>query len=721
MTVIRIALPVPLRSQFDYRYDDANDIAVGMRVEVPFGRQTMMGIVEALNVKTTLGPEQLKPVCKVLDEKPIFSVDVFKWLRWCSQYYHHPFGDVLQAALPVKLRQGKANNFALPSKWRLTEAGLATDLDTITQKAPKQATVLTALLAGEPIPPGHSAPSKALEKKLWIESYTPQLPELNDITHCIEEHAPLRPSQQQAVAIAAISAQSHYQSWLLEGITGSGKTEVYMQTITPFLKAGKQILILVPEIGLTPQTVQRFERRFGVSVGALHSGLNDEERFSVWYQAKYGHIAIVIGTRSAVFTDFKNLGIIIIDEEHDNSFKQQDGFRYHARDIAAVRAKQLNIPLVLGSATPSLESLFNVQQGKFNHLTLSQRAGNAQTAPMELVDIRHQDMTFGLSPYVLNAMEATLSRGEQVMVFMNRRGFAPAVICHDCGHNEICHGCDRPLTIHLAKRQMHCHHCETVEPLAQSCSQCGSHNLHYQGVGTEQLEAGLQSRFPHYSSTRIDSDSVRGKHKLNQTLDAIKQGKHQLLIGTQILAKGHHFPDVTLVVIVDVDSALFSADFRAYEQLSQLIVQVSGRAGRAQKPGRVMIQTHQPGHPLLQDLVNNGYQDAAQLLLQERVSNRLPPHSFQVLFRAEHKDPMACLDFLTGIKTIMSSSPCTMLGPVPCLIEKRQLRFRFQLIIQHQDRSVLHQWLSHCLPNIEALPSAPKVRWHLDVDPHDFN
>lgn len=721
MKVIKVAIPIPKRSLFDYLVNTEEVPVIGARVEVPFGRQRLIGVVCSVDTKSDFALSQLKYISRIIDQHSIFSPQLLTWLQWSAKYYHHSVGDVFHSALPVKLRQGAENKLRVHKTWQLTKAGEQFDITTIKSNAHKQKVIMQALQGSQKLPPGATTVLKSLQQKALVEQVEQPLLDLQQLSQQLDEKDTLTPTIEQALAISAITHKQDFQCWLLDGITGSGKTEVYLQAITPVLKQAKQVLILVPEIGLTPQTVARFEKRFGVPVGALHSGLNDEQRFEVWYKAKYGHLAIVIGTRSAVFTDFKSLGMIIIDEEHDGSFKQQDSFRYHARDIATVRARSLKIPLVLGSATPSLESLYNARLGKFKTLNLTQRAGNANTAPVQVVDLRAQQLKFGLSESVLSDMSEQLVAGNQVMVFINRRGFAPYIVCHDCGHSEVCDGCERPLTVHLKKQQMHCHQCDIVYPLVRKCRKCGSHNIHYQGVGTEKLEQGLQTYFPDYSCTRIDSDSVRGKNKLNQTLSDIRTNKHQILVGTQILAKGHHFPNVTLVVIVDVDSALFSADYRAYEQLSQLIVQVSGRAGRAQKRGKVLLQTHQPGHGLLQDLINNGYQQSALSLLQERHASQLPPHSFQAVIKAEHKDNTKCIEFLTAAGSAFSSCGTKALGPLPCLVEKRQLRYRFMLLLQSNNRSELHKSIANGMNMVDSLPHCSSVKWHLDIDPYDFN
>ena len=486
--------------------------------------------------------------------------------------------------------------------------------------------------------------------------------------------------------------------------------------------AGKQVLILVPEIGLTPQTVQRFERRFGVPVALLHSNVNDGERLRIWQQAQRGEVAIVIGTRSAVFTHFAKLGMIIVDEEHDLSYKQQEGLRYHARDLAVVRAKQDNIPLVLGTATPSLESLNNALNKRYQYHQLTARAEFGLSTSQHLLDLRNQATSCGLAHSLLHKVKQHLAAGNQVLIFANRRGYAPALICHQCGHVNQCTSCDRPFTWHRSSNSLQCHHCGSARSKPNSCSQCGSTKLLSEGIGTEQLEMGLKQLFPDYSVARVDSDTIRGKGRLEQLIEEINQLKYQLLIGTQILSKGHHFPNVTLVLIMDVDAALYSADFRAAEHLAQLITQLSGRAGRANKAGEMWLQTHEPGHPLLQDLLNNGYQHFARYALLERKHAALPPSYHQALFRAEANQAGMAFDFLNQVGQHLSvQKEVNLVGPLPALMEKRQGRYRFQLLLQSQNRMAIQQLLNATIPALEELPLAKKVRWSLDVDPQDFS
>ena len=724
MTLIDVAVPVPLRQTFTYTHTEP--IEAGVRVTVPFGNRALVGIVVG-KVDAAEYSDKVKPVSAVLDSTPVISGALMAACRWLWQYYHHSPGEVLHTALPVRLRKGEAATFAPETWYTPTTDGAQTDPATLS-RAPKQMACLETLQAESMnesmLKESYSAAIiKSLTDKGLIESYEdePQPSERSWLAHWEVAAKPV-PDPQQAVAIAAINQQAgKFAPFLLEGVTGSGKTEVYLQAIEPVLQAGKQVLILVPEIGLTPQTVARFARRFNCEVGVLHSQITDKARLNVWLKARTGQTGIIIGTRSAIFTPLKYPGMIIVDEEHDESFKQQDGLRYHARDLATMRARLEQVPLVLGTATPSLETLNNALNKRYQHLQLTQRAAGATATRQYVLDVKDQPMRFGLAEGTLTLMRQHIDQGNQILVFVNRRGYAPALICHHCGHTETCHSCERPFTVHKAHRRLQCHHCAATRPMPFSCEQCGSKELVTAGVGTEQLEQGLSQLFPDAAQVRIDSDSVRGKDKLQSTLDAINQRQYQILVGTQILSKGHHFPHVTLVVVLDSDGALFSADFRAAEKLAQLVTQLAGRAGRASKPGEMWLQTHNPDHPLLQDLIHNGYGHFARHALMERQMAQLPPFAAQIVVRAEAFDGQQAFDFLIQAGGILQAHQVNLIGPLPSLIEKRQGRFRFMLLLQSAQRKQIHEALRLALPGITALPLATKVRWSVDVDPTDFS
>lgn len=496
--------------------------------------------------------------------------------------------------------------------------------------------------------------------------------------------------------------------------------------IKPILERGQQALVLVPEIGLTPQTINRFRKRFNVPIEVIHSGLNDTERLNAWLSARDKVAGIVIGTRSALLTPFADLGIIIVDEEHDTSYKQQDSLRYHARDVAVMRANKEQIPIILGSATPSIETLQNALAGKYHHLILSQRAGLAVPTTNKVIDVKGQFLEAGLSAPLIAELRRHLEADNQVMLFLNRRGFSPALMCHECGWTAECHRCDAYYTYHQSSNEIRCHHCGSQRPIVHQCEGCGSHQLVTVGVGTEQLEAQLESLFPEYNTIRIDRDSTRRKGSLEAALNAIKNNEYQILIGTQMLAKGHHFPNVTLVALLDVDGSLYSSDFRASERLAQLFIQVAGRAGRASKPGEVLLQTHHPEHPLLQSLLHKDYRHFAETVIEERKLAQLPPFSFLTLVRAEANNSNDVETFLRQVRYSLEAHPlfdnaCMVLGPTPAPIAKRAGKARWQLMLQVPSRPQMQKIITAAKPVIAQLPLAKKVRWSLDIEPQDLS
>ncbi|MEL7293066.1 MAG: primosomal protein N' [Pseudomonadota bacterium] len=730
-TIARVALPVPLDKQFDYLVPSHLFPIIGGRVSVPFGRQTLVGVVTALTHESQFDQSKLKPIQQVLDNQPVWPQQLYQLLQWCSLYYQYPLGDTLFNAMPSALRKGKPADFATLVSWRLTRQGR----DQLMQgfgRAVKQAKVMHMLEGG---PVAHqamidqeisSSVLKTLVEKGWIESVENK-PELGQWPRDIEA-AVDKPklNAEQAVAIATVNSNDGFACYLLEGVTGSGKTEVYLNLIKPVLEKGEQALVLVPEIGLTPQTINRFKKRFNVPVEVIHSGLNDTERLNAWLSARDKAAGIVIGTRSALLTPFAKLGIIIVDEEHDASYKQQDSLRYHARDVAVMRASKEQIPIVLGSATPALETLYNALAGKYHHLVLSARAGNATTTTNKVLDVKGLYLESGLSAPLIAEMRKHLNAGNQVMLFLNRRGFSPALMCHDCGWIAECKRCDAYYTYHQHSNEIRCHHCGSQQPIIHQCQGCGSTHLVTVGVGTEQLETQLAELFPDYRTIRVDRDSTRRKGSLESALESIRRGEYQILIGTQMLAKGHHFPDVTLVALLDVDGSLYSSDFRASERLAQLFIQVAGRAGRASKPGEVILQTHHPEHSLLQALLNKSYRYFAETALQERKVAQLPPFSFLTLFRAEANQSELVEAFLRQVRHTLESHPlfeqgCQVLGPTPAPLAKRAGKFRWQLLLQTESRPVMQKLLTSAKPAIALLPHAKKVRWTLDIEPQDLS
>ncbi|AKJ43503.1 primosomal protein N' [Pragia fontium] len=728
MSVVNVALPVPLDRCFDYLLPEGEQAVVGARVSVPFGKRQAIGIIVGTSEQSDFPLSQLKKINTLLDRESLFTLSLWKTLLWAASYYQFPLGEVLFHALPVLLRQGKPAQEPPIWQWHITDEGKTADLSVL-KRAPKQQQALAALRQTNIYRYQinelelNEAAFQALKTK-GLAELQPQYPSpiVWQESFAINGER-LKLNTEQATAIGAIrSDDQKFGVWLLEGITGSGKTEVYLSVLENILSEGRQALVLVPEIGLTPQTIARFRERFNAPVDVVHSGLNDSERLAVWLRARRGETAIVIGTRSALFTPFKHLGIIIIDEEHDSSYKQQEGWRYHARDLAILHARQENIPIVLGSATPAIESLYNAQSGKYHHLRLTFRAGHAQPASQYILDLKGQPLTAGLAPSLLKRMRTHLQANNQVILFLNRRGYAPALLCHECGWIAECQRCERYYTLHQNQRMLRCHHCDSQRPIPYQCPKCGSTHLVPVGVGTEQLDHELAQLFPDTPITRVDRDTTSRKGALEQHLSDIHQGGARILIGTQMLAKGHHFPDVTLVGLIDVDGALFSADFRAAERFAQLYTQVSGRAGRAGKKGEVLLQTHHPEHPLLQTLLHQGYDAFAKQAIEERKSVFLPPFTYHAIFRSEDHDNQQAPMFLQQLREQLENiraqdSSLWILGPVPALQAKRSGRFRWQLLLQHPSRGRLQQILHSIRAQIAVIPQAKKVKWTLDVDP----
>ena len=731
MPVVQVALPVPLARNFDYLLPKhLPSVMPGCRVSVPFGKRKAIGIVVGSSEHSDYPLEQLKNIHDVLDREPLYPPALWQILLWAADYYHYPLGEVLFHALPVLLRQGKPAAEAPLWQWYLTEQGRATTPESL-KRAPKQQQAWNTLRQ-RPLY-RHELSQHDITEATLQALRAKGVSELTPVTRTIQDWRDnwavqgerLRLNTEQATAVGAIrSADDHFSAWLLAGITGSGKTEVYLSVLENILASGRQALVLVPEIGLTPQTIARFRARFNAPVDVLHSGLNDSERLAVWLRARSGENAIVIGTRSALFTPFARLGAIIIDEEHDSSYKQQEGWRYHARDLSVLRARQENIPIVMGSATPALETLQNVRLGKYRQLNLSKRAGNATRATQHLIDLKGVKLQGGLSPILISKIRQHLQADNQVLLFLNRRGFSPALLCHECGWIAECQRCDHYYTFHQHQRQLRCHHCDSQRPIPHQCPQCGTTHLLPVGLGTEQLEHNLSTLFPDVPVSRIDRDTTSRKGALEQQLADVYRGGARILVGTQMLAKGHHFPDVTLVSLLDVDGALFSADFRSAERFAQLYTQVAGRAGRAGKQGEVLLQTHHPEHPLLQTLLHQGYDAFAQQALSERQSVFLPPFTSHALFRADDHDNQQAAQFLQQLRNLLEASPLNdeqfwVMGPVPSLQAKRSGRYRWQLLLQHPSRARLQQLLTGSLPLVGTLPSSRKVKWSLDIDPSE--
>ena len=715
-TVLRVALPVPLPRLFDYLPPpgvEAASVEAGRRILVPFGNRELCGMVVGHGM-AGIGVEagiQIKPALALPDPAPLLQGELLGSLRWLAGYLHAPLGEVLATALPAVLRRGEPLPETTHYGWRLSEAG-RTALPAMRAGKPKTLAMLLDDLRDEDgldaESPGWRTPMRALRERGLVERLT-----LDRKTKLGSESPFLRKgdsdpnfartrgegnarafplNDEQRNAADAIRAGSGFAPFLLDGVTGSGKTEVYLDAIGDCLARGRQALVLVPEIGLTPQTLARFRTRLGVPVHALHSGLNDGERAATWLAAARGQARVIVGTRSAVFVPLPEAGLIVVDEEHDGSYKQFDGIRYHARDFAIVRARALEVPIVLGSAMPPA---------------------------VRIVDVRKRPLQAGLSSEALDAIRVALDAGGQVLVFKNRRGYAPALLCHDCGWSAQCRRCDASMTVHAHGRRLQCHHCGARAAAPLACPDCASLALQPQGNGTERIEEDLAARFAEVPVLRIDRGSTHGRDALQKHFATLGD-EPGILIGTQMLAKGHDLGNLRLVVVVGIDEGLFSADFRSGEKLAQLLVQVAGRAGRADKPGSVLLQTHHPEHPLLNTLVAGGYHAFAEIELAQREAAGFPPFAHLALLRAEAKHADPPMQFLQRAKTSLHAAAVEAHGPLPAPMPRRAGYQRAQLLLSATQRRDLHAALDALLPALHADPEARKLRWSLDVDPAEL-
>lgn len=721
--ILRVALDTPLRRLFDYRAPaDGTGIVPGMRVLVPFGRRELIGVVIDIAAHSEWPDARIRTVLAVLDAEPVVDAKLLGLVLFAAEYYHHAVGEAINAALPAGLRAGRPL-LALEPRWRLSPAGHLA-LATKTRFGVRQRALIDRFMERgsidltdlEVLGEGGRVALRGLVGKGWVDSY--EVP--GDDAMPAPGRCGVRPNPTpaQAQAIADIETNlDRFSPFLLYGVTGSGKTEVYLRAIESVIARGRQALVLVPEIALTPQTVARFRARFDVPIAILHSGLTDTDRLSMWRLARSGRAPIVIGTRSAVFVPLARPGILIVDEEHDPSYKQQEGFRYSARDLAVLRAQREHIPVVLGSATPSLESLHHSQAGRYQKLSLPERAGAAGTPRITVIDLRAHEERHGIATPTVLAIERHLAAGGQVLIYLNRRGYAPTLFCPGCSWSAPCADCDARMTVHMRRQLLVCHHCGAQAPVPYACPQC-SNELRPVGQGTERIEDGLDELFPGRALVRIDRDTIQGRGEIEHALERVQSGEARLLVGTQMLTKGHDFPDVTLVVVLNADQGLFGTDFRASERLAQSIVQVAGRAGRASRPGEVYIQTACPDHPLLQRLVTEGYEGFAQSALHERAAAGWPPYSRLALLRADAPERADALGFLEAARRLAPTGfPIRLLGPVASAMERRAGRYRAQLLVESTQRLGLHQFLARWVNAVESLPEARKVRWSIDVDP----
>lgn len=727
---IKVAVPVYLYDCFDYQVssEEYQNIAIGSRVSVSFGRQQLVGIVtEKVPIEIPVDSRfQLKTINEVLDNKALLNLTILKLATWAAQYYQFPIGEVMHSALPSLLRQGKPYNL-LARTWKVLDL----DAEAKVKRSLKQ---LDAYRLMKLHPNGttetilnlngiETATLKTIEKKgiiqceLAPQDFSPESVQLAQM--------PLTPNEEQKNAIETIlKSKFQYQGFLLDGLTGSGKTEVYLQVMHEVLKLGKQVLVLVPEIGLTPQTVSRFQSRFHCHIALMHSGLNDAKRLQAWQAAQTGKASIILGTRSAIFTPMPNLGLIILDEEHDLSFKQQEGFRYHARDVALYRAHLENCPIVLGSATPSIDSFNLAKQGKLTALQLNHRAGHASLPKIHLIDLKITKKQHGLSDPLIQEIQTRLDKKEQVLIFLNRRGYAPVLICESCGWQSNCPNCDAHFTLHKNPYEhLHCHHCGTINRVPDHCPQCQQKQLKPIGVGTAKVEEALQVLFPDFPVLRVDRDSTSRVGSWQKIYDQIHKSEPLILLGTQMLAKGHHFPYVSLVAILDIDAGLLSVDFRATERTAQLIIQVAGRAGRGEKKGDVYLQTLRPDHPLLNTLIEKNYRAFAQATLADRQLALLPPSRYAVLLRCESKNQQDNQDFLTTMTQQLKTHAGDLIeiwGPIPAPMERKAGRYQAHVVLLSQHRAKMHYYLSEWWQIVlQQKPSQMKVT--IDVDPQELS
>ncbi len=716
MRVVTVAVPRPLRRLFDYAVGDDGPVpAPGSRVRVPFGGAVVVGVVVG---HASASEHDLKAIDEVLDERPLLTADLIELANWLSRYYHHPIGDAYATLLPRLARRGAPAEATAMLAWRPTVESPPGAL----ARAPAQRRALALLLE-------HGAVDDADVAALGIQRRVLKALEQRDLVRAVALEPTYRVAsgdieltEEQRAAVASIDA-SHGTAavHLLQGVTGSGKTEVYMRAIERVLAAGEQALVLVPEIALTPQTTRRFRARFGAAA-TLHSGATDRQRFDAWIDCRSGRHRILIGTRSAVLAPFRKLGIIVVDEEHDTSYKQTEGLTYSARDVAVKRGQLLGIPVVLGSATPCLETLENVRRRRYRVARLHERPAGVALPRFSVLDVRGLTLREGLAEPLLRTMDRHLAADGQVLVFVNRRGYAPVLVCGDCGWQALCAHCDARLTTHRwpsgangsVEALMICHHCEERYRLPAACPDCGGDRLRLVGVGTQRVEDALAERHPDVPLYRIDRDTTRRADRLAADLDAIRAGGAAILVGTQMLAKGHHLPDVTLVAVVDADAGFLSADFRGPERTAQLIVQVAGRAGRAGRAGEVWIQTLDPDNGNLRALIESGYEGFVRTERDIRRAVGMPPFGALAIVRAESRDEVAATRVLEEVAARMSPFALQVAGPSPAFPTRRADRYRYQLLALSERRADLHRALTALTL---SPPDAGSVRWSIDVDP----
>lgn len=736
--VLSVCVPVPLRQSFDFLPPKSSDTqvkepSVGARIKVQFGARQLTGVIVEIKNSSDYPLNKLKHAIEIIDDQDLFDDRLWKTLQWVSRYYLAPIGEVVDGAMPVALRQGAPITPASKKTWRLTDHARSAHIDEL-NRAPLQLAIVKRFMQDPYLYSddfkddfsGWRQAVKALVSKGWLTEFTEE-PRLNRKKQSNLNTTTISLTEQQTEAATTLDSlieKDAFSCSLLHGVTGSGKTEVYFSAMDRVLANNKQVLLLVPEIGLTPQLIERIEKRFDHPIVTMHSRLNDTERHLAWWHTKQGNARIVVGTRSAIFSVFESLGLIIVDEEHDASFKQQDGVRYQARDVAVYRANQLAIPIILGSATPSLESYANAQSERYHLLTLNERASKVDLPSVTLFDLNRQPSVDGLSPAMLEAIGETIKRNKQAILFLNRRGFAPVMYCKSCGETSKCHRCDSHLTLHQRINRVRCHHCGYEGRWTKQCHSCKSDQMVEVGEGTQRVEDAITLRFPQASLLRIDRDSTSRKGELESLLEQARDGKADILIGTQLISKGHDFPNVGMVGILEADQGLHSSDFRATESLFQQILQVAGRAGRRDEVGRVYIQTRFPEHPFFDFIKQHNFNDFAQTLLEERKQAHYPPFGYFALLRSESPHQAKALQFLRRAKQdLQAEATVRIMDPIPAPMERRAGRYRAQLLLCSDQRSQLNatlvRWLNHIALDKDAKKLSSSVRWSLDIDPWD--
>ncbi len=723
------ALLLPVFHLFDYELNDSDSVVPGSCFRLPFGNSTKMGVL--INCRTEKSVTKgLKKVISIIDDKPVLSSDQLALLNWLADYYCQPVGEAIFQGIPGYIRKNEKLTPTLINCWEKIGSVSEDDLQIIKKKAPRQYELLQAISRNsegltatqlKQINQAWQSPLKALEKRgLVHRSWAENLPQ---VSKGIVDN-PILTEEQQDIVDKVLPVIDRFLVHVIQGVTGSGKTEVYLTLMQSVLEKGQQVIFLVPEIGLTPQLLQRLQQRLGGEVVSSHSGQTDFQRYQSWDQFKRGAAKVMVGTRSVLFSECHKLGLIIIDEEHDVSYRQQDGVRYHARDAAIKRCQMLGLPIVLGSATPAVETLNNLGKIHYKHYRIDHRPSQSEPVKVDLLDCSQVPLTTGCSARLIRAIEWHLNNKGQILLYLNRRGFAPVVMCHDCGWQASCFQCDSRMTLHQSINQLICHHCGYKVYLPASCPECNAVDIKHYGVGTEQLEQYLQSIFTEVEIIRIDRDSISSSHQFNAKMKPVSEGTPCILVGTQMLSKGHDYPHITLVGILDADQALFSSFYRASERLVQTIIQVSGRAGRSEKKGQALVQTAFPSHPLMQGIVNKSYSELIQPILEERKMLGFPPFSRLVTFQADAVELAVAMERLQQVKTILSKSELSLslkiAGPIPAVMARRVGRYRAQLSIFADEMKHLRMLLREIMPQIQLLRNTNKVRLTIEVDPIDL-